>query len=99
MSDIKMSDIKMSDVFDLPIRASEDFDDMEVEASISLDLVGKYAEAAVHSINNHDKLTQQVAELRSALLSIKSRQQVLVPNGFEFSSAWQIADKALKEGE
>jgi len=45
------------------------------------------------------KLTQQVAELRAALLSIKNRQQVLTPSGFEFSSAWQVANKALEESE
>ena len=66
-----MSDIKMSDVFDLPVEASEDFDDMEVEVSISLDLVDKYAEAACHAINNHDKLTSRVAELEAALGKIK----------------------------
>lgn len=62
-----MSDIKMSDVFDLPVEASEDFDDMEVEVSISLDLVDKYAEAAVHAINNHDDLVKKVAELELSL--------------------------------
>jgi len=48
---------------------------------------------------DYDNLTKQVTELRAALLSIKSRQQVLTPSGFEFSSVWQIADKALKESE
>jgi len=48
---------------------------------------------------DYDNLTKQVTELREALLSIKSRQQVLTPSGFEFSSVWQIADKALKESE
>ncbi len=56
-----------------------------------------HVEAAVHAINNHDTLTQQVAELRAALLSIKNRQQVLSPSGFEFSSVWQVANKALEE--
>ena len=46
---------------------------------------------------DYDNLTKQVTELRAALLSIKSRQQVLTPSGFEFSSVWQIADKALSE--
>ena len=45
----------------------------------------------------NEALTQQVTELRAALLSIKSRQQVLTRSGFEFSSVWQIADKALRE--
>ncbi len=54
------------------------------------------------SANAADKiegLAQQVAELRAALLSIKNRQQVLSPSGFEFSSVWQVANKALKESE
>ena len=42
-------------------------------------------------------MTCRIQELEEALLSIKNRQQVLTPNGFEFSSVWQIADKALKE--
>lgn len=46
-----------------------------------------------------EKLTSRVAELEVALLAIKSHQQALTPNGFEFSSVWQIADKALKESE
>lgn len=50
-------------------------------------------------LNQHDKLTAQVAELRAALETIKHHQQSVVPSGFEFSSAWQIADKALKDCE
>jgi polyferredoxin len=57
------------------------------------------AEDDTKSKEARDSLTQQVAELREALLSIKNRQQVLTPSGFEFSSVWQMADKALKEGE
>ena len=68
-----MSDVKMSDVFDLPVEASEDFDDMEVEVSISLDLVDKYAEAAVHAINNHDDLVKKVAELKKALIEVSEQ--------------------------
>jgi hypothetical protein len=44
-----------------------------------------------------DKLTQQVAELRAALLSIKSHQEKVTPSGFEFSSVWKMADKALRD--
>ena len=69
----QVGDIKMSDVFDLPVEASEDFDDMEVEASISLDLVDKYAEAAVHAINNHDDLVKKVAELKKALIEVSEQ--------------------------
>lgn len=47
----------------------------------------------------NEDLTQKVAELRAALLSIKSHQEKVTPSGFEFSSVWQMADKALKESE
>ena len=44
-------------------------------------------------------MTCRIQELEEALLSIKNRQQVLTPSGFEFSSVWRIANKALKESE
>jgi len=96
-----MSDIKMGDVFDLPFS-------VEPSGVISDDhciAIGEFcgtmeqSKAAVHAINNHDNLTKQVTELRAAILSIKSHQQAVTPSGFEFSSVWQIADKALKGSE
>ncbi len=123
-----MSDIKMSEVFDLPVYQSKS--SKKIIKDARYDALARYdwekeAEAAVHAINSHDKLTQQVkdlefsldnrdcyiadadmknedltqqvAELRAALLSIKSHQQTVTPSGFEFSSTWQIADKALSE--
>jgi len=44
-----------------------------------------------------DGLTQQVAELRAALQSVKLHQEKITPSGFEFSSVWQVANKALEE--
>lgn len=115
----KGEDVKMADVFDLP------YADLGHNSFVTDNW--DQTKAAIHAINNHDKLTQQVAELkfslddrdcyiadadmkneelakqvaelRAALLSIKNRQQVLTPSGFEFSSVWQMANKALEESE
>jgi len=42
-------------------------------------------------------LHKQVAELRAALQSVKLHQEKITPSGFEFSSVWQVANKALEE--
>jgi len=68
-----MSDIKISDVFDLPFS-------VEPSGVISDDhciAIGEFcgtmeqSKAAVHAINNHDKLTSRVAELEAALTKQK----------------------------
>jgi len=48
---------------------------------------------------DYDNLTQQVAELRAALQSVKLHQEKITPSGFEFSSVWQVANKALEENQ
>jgi hypothetical protein len=100
-----MSDIKMSDgrVFETWAKAECDecACEFQVTRTASKTIFGPvicdectlYAEFE----EKHDKLTRQVAEMRAALLSIKSHQQTVTPSGFEFSSVWQIADKALSE--
>lgn len=92
-------DIKMSEVFNLPL-TDKFYCIQEVDGRFIADLESnEMDEAVVFAVNNHDTLTQQVSELRAALLSIKNRQQVLTPSGFEFSGVWQIANTALKESE
>lgn len=66
-----MRDIKMSDVFDLPLEANS----LDISNALG-DVVGDFSaededKAAVHAINNHDKLTSRVAELEAALTKIK----------------------------
>lgn len=75
--------------------------DSDNECNIPLYMLSVHSMRANDSvvIETHDKLTAQVAELRAALETIKHHQQSVVPSGFEFSSAWQIADKALKDCE
>ncbi len=58
---------------------------------------GQHLQVTQCVIEQHDKLTQQVAELRAALQSVKLHQEKITPSGFEFSGAWQVANKALEE--
>lgn len=92
-----MSNIKMSEEFYLPLTNKHGV--VEDDSGLFVaDLSSKEMDFAMcYAINNHDKLTSRVAELEAALLAIKSHQQALTPNGFEFSGVWQIANKALKE--
>lgn len=123
----KGEDIKMADVFDLPLNADiEAVYDCEGGELAAFNKVSEDV-AAVHAINNHDKLvkqvkdlefslddrdcyiadadmknkalTKQVEELRAALQSIKEHQKVVAPSGYEFSTVWSLANKALKESE
>lgn len=47
----------------------------------------------------NEALTKQVAELSAALQSVKLHQEKITPSGFEFSSVWQMANKALEENQ
>lgn len=99
-----MSDIKMSYVFKLPVELIEDFDDMDVEPTVTIELAGKHAEAAVHAINNHDKLTSRVAELEELLVrSIDRLNDCIAQDDAqaykEAEKFIDIARKALKESE
>ena len=91
-------DIKMADVFAGTVRIATYDNERVLADNVYFELIHEdQLSAMCHAINSHDKLVKQVAELRAALLSIKNHQQVLTPSGFEFSSVWQVANKALKE--
>ena len=68
------------------------FNAPEYSCSKSGDNSGYYVQST-----DYDTLAQQVAELRAALETIKKHQQSATPSGFEFSTTWQIANKALAE--
>ena len=97
----KGEDVKMVDVFDLPfsVEPSGVISDDHCIASGEFCGTMEQSKAAVHAINSHDTITHQVAELRAALQSVKIHQEKITPSGFEFSSVWQVANKALKESE
>lgn len=61
-----------------------------------------HVEAAVHAINNHDKLTQQVAELREALSECRKYIECDTNNRLKPhnpSYLVKLSDKALEESE
>lgn len=68
-----MSDLKINDVFNLPVSVVERETIFGRGVHVGYSLLSNTVAsgiAAAHAINNHDKLTAQVADLRSALIGI-----------------------------
>jgi len=70
----KGEDIKMADVFDLPVIGISEWSEFHTATFCYFndgqrDLEGScHMDAAAHAINQHDKLAQQVAELRAVII-------------------------------
>ena len=93
-------DIKMSDVFNLPL-TDKFYCIQEVDGRFIADLESnEMDEAVVFAVNNHDTLTQQVAELRAALgecSNVLGRPEYF--NEGSLSELWEVVRKSLNGSE
>ena len=109
----QVGDIKMNKVFHLPMEcasskdytgiqctelADNDFFLADFRGEWSLEKANEMAEAAVHAINNHDKLTSRVTELEGALEAIIINQEIMAGDSsfmLDKLTCYQIANNAL----
>lgn len=91
-------DIKMADVFDLPVQSGADGCVYDLHYS-RICTSGKNSNQIAHAINNHDTLTQQVAELRAVLSELIDKASEC-DSWESFPSQYlDEANKALREGQ
>lgn len=100
-----MSDMKMSDVFELPmvceegdgylysndLRYSIVFDDSDLNMMTQ-------KQSVAHAINNHDRMVEEIAELKGAVVELLDYKGILTSDNLAVVNAKQLLAK-LQKGE